>query len=306
MAGGSEAQGVWRGGWLARALDYAELVRVSNLPTCASNVLVGVALGVGGGRFPWLVFTAAGVVVVVVYCGGMAMNDALDAAVDRLHRPERPIPSGRVGVRSAFVFSAACLAVGLTVAGSLGAQAMLWAGALVAAIVGYNLLHRLTAVSAAVMGAARGLVYLFSAAAVRPLEDTGVWKAALGPAAVLGCYIVGVTLTARGEPRLAGRRRGWFAALVVLAGPAAWAVVPASDWRWALAAGAVLVGWSAAAARHLVGDPPRVNLAVRGWLAGICLLDAYFLVLVGWPRAAWAAAGCFGLTVLGQRRVAGT
>jgi hypothetical protein len=176
----------------------------------------------------------------------------------------------------------------------------------VAAIVGYNLLHRLTVASVVVMGAARGLVYVFSAVAASPLEDMGAWKVALGPAVVLGCYIAGVTLTARDEHRRAGKRRGWFVALVLVAGPAAWAVVPASDWRWALAAGAVLVGWSAAAARHLVGDPLRVHLAVRGWLAGICLLDAYFLLLMGWPRAAWAAAGCFGLTVLGQRRVAGT
>lgn len=296
-----------RSGWLARAIDYAELARVSNLPTCASNVLVGVALGVGGGQFPWLAFVAAGVAAALFYCGGMAMNDAVDAEVDRQHRPERPIPSGRIGVRSASVFSAACLAVGLAVAGGLGAWAVLWAGALVSAIVVYNLLHRLTAASTVVMGAARGLVYVFSAVAgASPLEEPARWKAAIGPAVVLGCYIVGVTLTARDEYRLAGKGRGWFAALVLVAGPAAWAVVPAPDWRWAVAVGAVLVGWSAAAALHLVGDPPRVSQAVRGWLAGICLLDAYFLVLVGWPRAAWAAAGCFGLTVLGQRRVAGT
>jgi hypothetical protein len=45
---------------------------------------------------------------------------------------------------------------------------------------------------------------------------------------------------------------------------------------------------------------------VLGWLAGISLLDAFFLTLTPFPWLSLAALACFAVTVWGHRRIAGT
>ena len=61
--------------------------------------LVGAAIS-GAGEpnwfvLPWLLLSSAG-----LYLGGMVLNDVFDARLDAVERPERPIPSGRVSIRS--------------------------------------------------------------------------------------------------------------------------------------------------------------------------------------------------------------
>ena len=52
--------------------------------------------------------------------------------------------------------------------------------------------------------------------------------------------------------------------------------------------------------------PPRVGAAVMAWLAGVCLVDATFLLHVGhWP-AALGAVACFALTRWGHRHILGS
>ncbi len=101
----------------ATVKDYAELGRVSNLPTCVTNVLVGCAVGAGAASMPaWTVLAAIGGVG-LLYVGGMALNDAVDAKIDRQERPNRPIPSGRISRRAAYAFAVANAAIGMTSSG---------------------------------------------------------------------------------------------------------------------------------------------------------------------------------------------
>ena len=88
---------------VARLAAYAELARISNLPTCLSNVLVGCAIGAAAGRAVLGVGTVAGLAVgiALLYIAGMALNGAADIEVDRAERPQRPIPSGRISLRAA-------------------------------------------------------------------------------------------------------------------------------------------------------------------------------------------------------------
>ena len=72
------------------------LGRVSNLPTVWTNALAGLVLA-GGWLDPaplLLLFLA----VSLAYVGGMFLNDAFDAEVDAVRRPERPIPSGAANI----------------------------------------------------------------------------------------------------------------------------------------------------------------------------------------------------------------
>ena len=81
---------------------WLQLARVSNLPTVWSNVLLGFGIALLDARASVVggFFTLLGLIIgtSLLYAGGMVLNDACDARVDALHRPDRPIPSGRIGL----------------------------------------------------------------------------------------------------------------------------------------------------------------------------------------------------------------
>src|SRR3989442_723734 len=85
------------------------LGRVSNLPTIWSNCLAGWWLG-GAENSEQLPFLFAG--TTFLYLGGMFLNDAFDVEFDRLHRAERPIPSGAIRLRTAWRWGLVWLALG--------------------------------------------------------------------------------------------------------------------------------------------------------------------------------------------------
>src|SRR5687768_10756602 len=58
---------------------YAELGRISNLPTTISNVLVGCAIGAAsGGAWRWWIIPLLAVAIASFYIAGMALNDLAD------------------------------------------------------------------------------------------------------------------------------------------------------------------------------------------------------------------------------------
>src|SRR6185369_9807591 len=78
---------------------YLDLCRVSNLPTVWTNVLAACLLATGA--------FAAGTVFLLAgslscfYLGGMVLNDLCDRDYDRINRPSRPIPAGRISIGAA-------------------------------------------------------------------------------------------------------------------------------------------------------------------------------------------------------------
>jgi 4-hydroxybenzoate polyprenyltransferase len=288
-----------------RLAALAELARISNLPTVVSNTLVGVSIGAAatGASPPWSAALGLGTAIALFYVAGMVLNDAADASIDRRDRPGRPIPSGRVALGSAYGLAAAGLAAGLLMVAAYGLPAFGFALGLVVAIVAYDMLHRRSAGTVLLMGLCRGLVYLVAAAGV-------VWpfdgRIALWLASALASYTVGVSLAARGEATgsaAAGRRIAPFMPLLALA-PVL--VLRPREWIWSVLTAVLLVAWSIVPLRALWQRPPRPVHAVLAWLAGICLVDAWFLTLLDRPLLALAAGVCFVVTVLGHRRILGT
>jgi hypothetical protein len=60
------------------------------------------------------------------------------------------------------------------------------------------------------------------------------------------------------------------------------------------------------AAGAVLASPPNTRAAVHLWISGMCLIDVFFLTLLGQPQAALAALACFGITVYLHRLIAGT
>ena len=282
---------------------YAELARVSNLPTCISNTLVGCALGARSGLFPWSSVPPLAAGICLLYVAGMVMNDIFDRDRDWLERPDRPIPSGRVTLLEAWSFAGMTMVLGMGLLSNTSTRALDLGLPLIACIVLYDLLHKRYAWSIVLMGACRGMVYLVAAAGVSWPFDyfRGLWLAA-----TLALYTVAITVVARSENvRLLDARRWLAVALPPLVLAAALVIQP----RQYLAPGAVglvLLIWLGRAARAVLTTPPDTRAAIQLWISGMCLIDAFFLALLQQPLAAIVALVCFGLTVYSHRHIAGT
>mgnify|MGYP000880617553 CR=1 FL=1 len=96
---------------------WIQLIRPSNVLTAISDVLAGVALACLflnvdlPAQSNLLLITLSSM---LLYTGGIVLNDVFDAKLDATERPERPIPSGKVKQASAawlvgIAFLAGCI-----------------------------------------------------------------------------------------------------------------------------------------------------------------------------------------------------
>ena len=90
-----------------------ELLRPHNLLVSAFTTLIGV-VSVSGRLDPYAAVPIA--VVVLVAAGGYVINDYFDYEVDRVNKPYRPIPSGRVSRDEALVLALGLFAGGVALA----------------------------------------------------------------------------------------------------------------------------------------------------------------------------------------------
>jgi 4-hydroxybenzoate polyprenyltransferase len=281
------------------------LGRVSNLPTVWSNVLAGLVLaGQGGGALAsfWLVvgFSA-------LYTGGMYLNDAFDAKFDRIHRSERPIPSGEASAMSVFVAGFAMLAAGLAIVGAVALSrlgpdskaALFSAVGLAAVIVLYDAWHKANPIGPALMGLCRLLVYCTAALAIAGSLSWTVLSAAIAAF----CYLIGLTYIAKQETL--GRLTNLWP-LGFLAVPFVYEAFDAIPSAIAALSSIVLFAWIAYALNLLRPPTRAIGRAVGYLIAGISLLDAMFIAGQQQPALAAVAALCFVLTLAFQRLVAGT
>jgi 4-hydroxybenzoate polyprenyltransferase len=217
----------------SRLRAWIELLRVPNLPTVASNAILGAWLGFAAqGRLPSLPFAgwlepAAGATgtfefrdlfVVVhlaaglcaLYLVGLVLNDLFDLATDRRERPNRPLPSGRIAPWQAMLAAIVLLVAGVGLLRSVSRAPVLVGliSALVAAIVLYDLLHRRVAVAVVLPAICRGLAVLIAAAATFPataFEDRWLpiggleLAVVLVPASVVAIFVLAVSVVARRE-----------------------------------------------------------------------------------------------------------
>jgi geranylgeranylglycerol-phosphate geranylgeranyltransferase len=83
---------------------YIEIIRPINCIMAALAVYVASVIA-GLSFLPSLSVIAAMAVVFFVTAGGMAINDYFDEEIDRINRPSRPIPSGRIPGKVALLYS---------------------------------------------------------------------------------------------------------------------------------------------------------------------------------------------------------
>ncbi len=285
-----------------RPAAWLTLVRVPNLLTVPGDPLAGFLLfgGAGLARSPWYAMPAV-LSSLCLYAAGLILNDLADLGADRIERPERPLPGGRISPHAALLVALILISAALVSASIAGREALIVAALLVVCILGYDfLLKEIPVVGAVCMGSCRGLSLLLGAAAAGGPGDGGgiVLAAAIG----LALYISAVTVVAGGETSLLSVK--WanvlpLAALILcLGGVMPWVEL---NVMFMVAALATLV-WTAFVTlqllRHL--SPAAVQAAVGGFIRGLLLLQCSLLLVRGaaglapaivlilfWPVNSW-------------------
>lgn len=278
--------------------SHLALARVSNTPTVISNVLAGAVIAAP------LTFSSDLVLLIIAmalfYTAGMYLNDILDIDIDRAQRPERPLPSGRVMMRTAWVVTGMLFAIGLILLAIVGWGPFFAGIVLIAVIAIYDAWHKGNPLGPVLMALTRVLVYIvaFYAFATEATWELAIW------CLVMLAYVSGLTFIAKTES-LPGVGRYWPIATVILPAVVAVIIEPQDVLVWSLAAALVL--WVIHSASFAYRTTNRqVGGAIARLIAGISLLDALVLA----THEAWwgvlIAMLCLALTMFLQRYIKGT
>jgi 4-hydroxybenzoate polyprenyltransferase len=282
---------------------YLELVRPANVVTAVADVLAGYAVaGLGNPGLGWLLLSTAG-----LYSGGVVLNDVFDRHLDRIERPERPIPSGRVSAGTAAGLGLGLLAIGVVAASLANRGAGMVAGATAACILVYDAWGKRQGLLGPInMGLCRGLNLLLGIAAA-PAMLSEAWPLALLPLV----YITAVTAVSRGEVYGGTRGVAGFAllslSLVLMAllglalrrGGGSWAGV---GFALVLAGRVLPAFWGV----YRTPGPGPIRHAIRTGVLSLVLLDAaigatyggalYSLVILATGLVAASLARLFAVT----------
>lgn len=191
-------------------LAYLKLIRPANIPTAAADILAGIAIAgitmdtdyitVEGLRlFPmdWYLSLAS----VCMYAGGVVLNDVFDLKIDRIERPERPIPKGVISQKSAAIFGSVLLLIGIALAFAVNNLSGNVAIILVLAILIYDSFSKKYRLLGPLnMGICRGLNLILGMSIIGHIYS--YWYALIPLA-----YIFAVTLVSRGEVHAGNRKQ---------------------------------------------------------------------------------------------------
>lgn len=272
--------------------SIAQLVRLPNVFTAMADVFLGF-LFTHENFENWPVFILLLGSSSLLYMAGMVLNDVFDVAQDTRERPERPIPSGRVPLKLAFLLGWYMMIFGILLgwlASIISGQIVsgLVSGGLGVTVVAYDGILKRTPLAPLVMGLCRFLNVLLGMSAL----GGGFHTVHLLVAAAIGTYIVGVTIFARTEAAESHRGQLLLGVLVMAGGIAllawfpAWSdenLAPVSQPRIALNLGQkwpLFVGMLGificfrSVAAIVDPTPGRVQTAVKHSILSLIMLDA--------------------------------
>lgn len=284
-------------------------MRLANIVTAVSDILAGVTIACFAVGIKWTELSFLPVFLLILstvglYGGGVVFNDVFDAELDKVERPERPIPSGLISKTSAALFAAILLILAIGAAffvhEQLFSTSFFIALAIAVAAVVYDKWGKHHSLLGPLnMGLCRGLNLLLGMS-IFPEVLPQYWLIASVPI----LYIAAITMISRGEVH-GGKKTTLFAAIIfyfiVIASILATAVGNGS----LLYALAFLVTFGALIFPPLLKalkDPkgPLIGKAVKAGVIGLIAMNAswaaafnafYFalLILLLLPLSIWLA-----------------
>ena len=194
---------------------YLQLIRLPNIFTVPSNVIVGyLALQAGPAS------QLAGLIVssVLLYISGIVFNDFFDLEQDWKNRPNRPLPSGRISRRNALAIAILTISGGNVIAlVTAGFAALCVTLSLSAIILAYDYRLKSNAISGTVamagarflnvvLGASPAFLVLLSFSPGGFISDYGFQTLAIAATSIF-LYVASIMILSRAEERGASRTR---------------------------------------------------------------------------------------------------
>lgn len=268
---------------MTKTTGYLRLIRPANIVTSIADVLAGIAISgyLIGAVTPGFVMPVVLLCISTVglYGGGVAFNDIFDAGLDRMERPERPIPSGTISLKEATAFASLFLITGILAAFLVNVTSGLLAISITLAALIYNKWGKHHLILGPLnMGLCRGLNLLLGIS-VLPLAVFDWWYIAVVPV----IYISSITMISRGEVHGSHRRPLYLASIFYIA------VIGSilyfsftKDMQWLALIFLLPFGWMIfkpllKAAKEPTGF--NIGMAVKAGVISLIIMDA-----------AWAAA----------------
>ena len=182
-----------------RLFPFLVLMRPANIVTAISDIVAGVAIAgalsfgfssIQISDFVYLILSTIG-----LYGGGIVFNDVFDVEIDKVERPERPIPSGKVTYKQAVFLGSFLLFFGVGFASLVSIVSMLIAIAIVIASLVYDKYAKHHIIAGPLnMGICRGLNLLLGMSILSG-QLPGFWMICFIPIV----FIAAITLTSQGE-----------------------------------------------------------------------------------------------------------
>jgi 4-hydroxybenzoate polyprenyltransferase len=195
-------------GRIGKLRQYLLLVRLPNVFTTPSNILVGYLATTPPAEANGFHLAALMVSSGLLYIAGVVLNDYFDVEVDRRERPSRPLPSGSISKERAMSIALIALAAANAIALAISPASLAVSAALTAAIIAYDYRLKRSPAGPFAMGSTRFLNVILGAspalsAAVasggRAAPVPGIWAAAIFAATSLFVYIIAIMILSKKE-----------------------------------------------------------------------------------------------------------
>lgn len=174
--------------------NYLQLIRAPNVFTAVTNIFTGFA-AVSGANLQPRALALLALSSACLYTGGIALNDYCDLDVDRVERPQRPLPSGAIRPVVALALALGLLAMGVVFAAFVNPLAALAAWVLLLLVSMYDVRWKKLRVLGPVnMGACRFTNVFLGACAVP--EST---LNSLPFAGAMMLWVIAITVISRRE-----------------------------------------------------------------------------------------------------------
>ena len=288
--------------------SYLVLIRPANILTAVSDVVAGLAIA---GYLQYLTFPDHWLSALLLICstiglyaGGIVFNDYFDLPLDRVERPERMLPSGRIAAGHAMIFGILLLIFGVITAFMASSGSGIIALLISFAALVYDKYVKHHAVFGPLnMGICRGLNLLLGMSIVPLITLGNLPFLALMPVV----FIAAVTLTSRGEVSGNNRSSVFFALCLdlVIAATLVWlgyrgilelkVVIPfVALW--------FLMNFYAKVRAIMNNEPRLVMLAVKTGVLSLIPLNASYVAGFGHWVYALAVLALLPLAILLSRK----
>lgn len=194
---------------------YLQLARPANIITSVADILAGVAIATYS--FSAEDINPLNVILLCIstiglYGGGIVFNDIFDLELDKIERPERVIPSGKVSKNNAIIFGISLLSIGILAAFLNSTLSGLIALFIAICALYYDKYGKHFTVFGPInMGLCRGANLILGVSIIEAAVPIWWW---LGIIPV--CYIAAITMISRGEVHGGNKNTLWGALILYL------------------------------------------------------------------------------------------